>query len=160
MVWVGLKHLEAPVGKKKHTLTVLIAVYRVRQAKPEKARWVPFVLAAIDYGATSTLGMLDIWWTGTYHPGQHAIASSILLSFSLARVSITHVVYSLVLAEATYTELALYGGSFSSHETLFVMVGFTVLVAPPSAIVMPLRCALAKLAVKVVAVVEATCTVS
>jgi len=41
-----------------------------------------------------------------------------------------------------------------------VVVGFTVLVAPPSAIVKPLRCALAKFGREVVAVVEATCTVS
>lgn len=106
----------------------LLALYRIRVGSDRRARWASIVLSTIDYTAITTLGMLDVWFTGgQFNAGQQAIASSIVMAFSLARVSVFYVAYSVLLAEAGLVVLSVYAGTLDTHATVFIMGGYTVL---------------------------------
>jgi adenylate cyclase len=117
----------AGTGYALYSAAFLIAVFRIKKARPGKARWAPIAITLFDFAVTGTLGGLDIWWTGNFSTGQHAVANAIVITFSLARMSMWHVVLSVVCAEASFTTLAIYSGTFSAHATLFVMAGYLVL---------------------------------
>ena len=109
------------------SLGTLIALYRIQRAVPRRSFWAPFGLTTIDFGSTFALGALDTWFTGSMSPGQHAISSAIVMSFSLARLTLWHVAYSVVLACASLIVLASYSGDVAPHVELFVLAGYVVL---------------------------------
>jgi adenylate cyclase len=117
------------VGVGYTVFAALLLIGLVRFARPDRRRssWVPMVTTTIDYGTTTALGLLDVWWTGEWQPAQHAITASILLAFALARVTLWHVAYAYLLAEISFVVFAVYAGFRDAHVIAFVMCGFTVL---------------------------------
>ncbi len=114
-------------GYALYSAMFLFAIVRIKKAKPGKARWAPIAFTLVDFGATAALGALDIWWTGTFSTGQAAVANAIVIAFSIARMSMWHVVLSVACAEASFATLATYSGTFDTHATAFVMAGYLVL---------------------------------
>ncbi len=110
-----------------YAVVALIGTWRTKQAKPSRALWAPIVFTTLDFTGTAMLGGLDIWWTGQFQTGQHAIASAILISFAIARRSIGHVAHSVAMAEVSYLVLAAYAGTIDTHATAFIMAGYLVL---------------------------------
>ncbi len=105
----------------------LLVVYRIAKPVPRRSFWIPIVLTTVDYVTIATLGMLDVWWTGKLSTGQFAISSAILMSFSVARISLVHVAYSVLLAVIGFLTLAWYAGSVEPHTIIFILSGYVVL---------------------------------
>ena len=108
-------------------LLTLIAVYRTKVAVVGRARWRPVVLTIIDYGLVTTMALLDIGRSGTFNPGQHVVASSIVLAFSVSRYSVYHVVLAGALATVSFGIVSAQAGELTTHTTVFVMSGYVVL---------------------------------
>src|SRR6185437_13688437 len=85
------------------------------------------VLTLLDFLGTGILGGLDIWFTGSFYVGEHAVSTAILMAFSVARLSVWHVALSLACAEISFTVLSSYAGTLGSRTTTFVMGGYAVL---------------------------------
>jgi len=109
------------------SLITLVIVHAIQTPVPRRTFWIPLVFTTVDYGATVTLGLLDIWWTGALQTGQFAVTGAVLMAFSLARVSLVHVAYSAVLAIAGFVALVGYAGGVVPHTIVFVVCGFAVL---------------------------------
>jgi adenylate cyclase len=108
-------------------VTLYVIYFRIPRAHSRRAVWVPFVLTTFDYAITTALGLLDVWWTGTWQPAQVAITAAILMSFALARLLVWHVVYAFVLSEIALVAMASYAGFHDAHVIAFVMAGLAVL---------------------------------
>jgi len=108
-------------------LGTLVAVHRIKVATPGGSMWRPAILAVIDFAFTTALGYLDLRRGDPFGPGQHAIAASILIVFSVTRMNIWHVVLSTVLAIFTHAFLADLGGMLETQKTVFVLGGMAVL---------------------------------
>ena len=89
--------------------------------------WVPIILTVLDFIGTGVLGGLDIWFTGTFYMGEHAVSTAILMAFSVARISRWHVAFSLACAETSFIVLAIYAGELGNRTTTFMMSGYVVL---------------------------------
>jgi adenylate cyclase len=105
----------------------LVVLYRIKRAEPRKAIVGPAITTVVDFALITTMAMLDTAQTGSFSTGQHAIATTIIMTFSVSRYSVWHVVGAVVGALASYTIVASYGGTLASHATIFVMGGFLVL---------------------------------
>jgi adenylate cyclase len=123
----------------RHTQTIVGAVYtvwvigtfytvwfRLAQGSVGRSRWMGVVLATIDFALITTMAMLQARH-GSFVSGKHAIAAAIVLSYSVARASSWHIVYSLVLAELSWVIVALTAGNVALDISVFVMGGFAVL---------------------------------
>ena len=110
-----------------YAVTVLIGVHRIKVAKPERSRWAPIILTVLDFTGGAMLGGLDIWFTGTFYMGEHAVSTAILMAFSVARISVWHDAFSLACAEVSFTTLAVYAGELGNRTTVFQMGGYAVL---------------------------------
>jgi adenylate cyclase len=110
-----------------YAVTVLIGVYSIKRAEPRRSRWAPIILTVLDFIGTGTLGALDVWFTGRLYVGEHAVSTAILLAFSVARISVWHVAFSLACAEISFVALAAYAGELGGRTTSFVMGGYAVL---------------------------------
>jgi adenylate cyclase len=110
-----------------YALVVVVAVHRIKVAKPERSRWAPIILTVLDFTGTGILGGLDLWFTGHFYAAEHAVSTAILMSFSVARISIWHVAFSLACAEISFVVLATYGGQLGDPTTSFIMGGYAVL---------------------------------
>ncbi|HEX4453986.1 MAG TPA: hypothetical protein VH143_24150, partial [Kofleriaceae bacterium] len=97
----------AGFGFSLYAVSVVIGVYRIKRAEPRRSRWAPIILTLLDFAGTGVLGGLDIWFTGTFYSGDHAVSSAILMAFSVARISVWHVAFSLACAEASFVTLAI-----------------------------------------------------
>ena len=100
--------------------------FRIKQADPARARLAPVGIATIDFALITTMAILETRHTGSFAPGKHAIATAIILSFSLARTSGWHVLYSVMLAEVSVTIATIYGDVIAAPSTTFVMGGIVV----------------------------------
>jgi adenylate cyclase len=107
--------------------TLYVVWFRIKQADPARARIAPFGLATIDFALVTTMAILETRHTGHFAPGKHAIATAIVISFSMARTSGWHVLYSVALAEISAVIAAGYGGVLGVPTTAFVMGGMVVL---------------------------------
>ncbi|HEU0035145.1 MAG TPA: adenylate/guanylate cyclase domain-containing protein [Kofleriaceae bacterium] len=107
-------------------LTIVI-LRRVKGGNPERARWRPAAVTAVDFTLVTTMAMLDVRRGDGFSPAQYATAASIVLTFAVARIGTYHVVYAAVLALAGYIIAASYGGELMSHVTIFVLGGLVVL---------------------------------
>jgi adenylate cyclase len=110
-----------------YAVVMAIGVWRVKEASPKRSLWVPIITTILDFAGTGVLGGLDIWFTGVFYSGEHAVSSAILMAFSVARASVWHVVFSVACAEASYLTLASYAGTLTSRTTVFIMAGYVVL---------------------------------
>lgn len=114
-------------GFSVYAVVTLIAIWRIKRAKPSRSLWAPVILTVLDFAGSTALGMLDVWWTGEFWSGRAVISSSILIVFSIARISVWHVALSVALAEISFVMVAVYAGTLGSNTTLFVTTGFFVL---------------------------------
>jgi adenylate cyclase len=106
---------------------VALGVHRVKEPKASSAKWRPVVLAIIDYSLVTTMACLDFRRGGSFSPGQHVVASAIVLSFSVARYGVAQVVFATTLAITSYIIASSYGGELATHVTAFVIAGYVVL---------------------------------
>jgi adenylate cyclase len=110
-----------------YAVSVLIGTHRLRRAAPGRSRWVPVVLTVLDFTGTTTLALLDVWFSGSFYAGQHAISTAVLMSFSVARISLWHVAFSLACAEISFVVISTYAGALGDRTTSFIMGGYAVL---------------------------------
>ncbi len=107
-------------------VVTLIGMSRLKVASPRRALWVPVPLTLIDTAAITTLGALEVGFTGVYNAGQQAIALAIVVSFSVARRSVWHVVLSVACAEIVLG-IAIAQGWLVGHAAVFITSAFAVL---------------------------------
>ena len=69
-----------------YAVAVAIGIWRTSHAEPWRSRWVSVLLTLLDFTGTGVLGGLDIWFTGTFYAGEHAVSAAILMAFSVARI--------------------------------------------------------------------------
>ncbi|MEO8706096.1 MAG: adenylate/guanylate cyclase domain-containing protein [Kofleriaceae bacterium] len=110
-----------------YALGTLVALHRLKQAERGKAIWRPVGLTIVDFALVTTMAMLDVHRGAGFNPGQHAIASAIVMSFAVSRYGMVHVVLATALAIASFLLASGYGGTVATHTALFVIAGFLVL---------------------------------
>jgi adenylate cyclase len=111
------------------TLATLVAVHRFAKPSVTRVRWIPLVLATVDFSFATAMGLLDYTTRGYHNPGMTVIGVGIVMSFSVARSPAYHVVYSIVLAEASYLIQAASTGHLvdQTAATVFIAGGLLVL---------------------------------
>lgn len=114
-------------GYTAFAVTTLVMVYRVKVPTPGGSRWRPAVLSVVDVAFATALGYLDMRRGDPFGPGQHAIAMSILILFSVTRMTIWHVVLATVLAILSHVFLAALDDTLETQKTVFVLGGMAVL---------------------------------
>lgn len=108
-------------------IVTLVIVHRIQDARPARARWRPLAVSVVDFALITTMAMLDVHRGLGFSAGQHTIAAAILISFSVARMSVWHVAASVGLAITSYLLASNYGGVLATHTTVFVIGGMLVL---------------------------------
>lgn len=103
----------------------VFAVRRVEVARPRVSLIVPMVVTVVDFFFVTTLALLDA--QGTFDTGMHAISCAILISFSVARSTLWHTVFSFALAVASFTIVTVHVGTLATLETAFTLGGLAVL---------------------------------
>ena len=104
---------------------ITLVIVRRRSATPSGSLWKPLIVTLVDMTFITLMGVFDTRANG-YTPAQHAIASAILISFSLARMTIWHVVTSVVLAIASFLIVTTQTIDPDTQTTLFVCGGYVV----------------------------------
>jgi adenylate cyclase len=115
------------LGYTAYGVVTFLVLRRLAGGDPRKALWRPLILTVVDFSMITTMAMLGVTHGEPFSPGQHAIATAIVMSFAVARTSLVHVVASVVLALVSYAIASAYGGQLASHITVFVMGGTIVL---------------------------------
>jgi adenylate cyclase len=105
---------------------ILLGVYRVKDPRPIASFFAPIILTVIDFTFVTILALITAPHE-VFNPGMHAITCAILLTFSVARSSILHAVWSLALALISFTIATVHFGMFGTKETMFTLGGFVVL---------------------------------
>jgi adenylate cyclase len=108
-------------------IATLVVLHRIKRAEPRKALVGPMIVTVGDFSMITTMALLDASAKGAFSPGQHAIATTIIMTFAVSRYSVWHVVASVVCALASYAICASYSGELATHISIFVMGGFLVL---------------------------------
>jgi len=107
-------------------LITLYMVHRIQDPDPAKAMWRPLALAVVDFSLITTMAMLDVARGDGFNPAQHVIASAIVMSFAITRMTAFHVAFSVALAVISHTIATWYGGELGSHTMIFVTGGMCV----------------------------------
>lgn len=107
-------------------LVTLWMVYRLQTPDPSKALWRPLALAVVDFSLITTMAMLDVAGGHGFNPAQHVIASAIVMSFAITRMTGFHVAFSVGLAIISHLIATWYGGELGSHTMIFVIGGMGV----------------------------------
>jgi adenylate cyclase len=108
-------------------IITLVIVNRIKVATPEGSQTRPAFVAIADFSFITALGYLDMVRGEPFGPGQLAIAASILIAFSVTRMTVWHVVLSTVLAILSFSFLAALDDSLETQKTVFVLGGIVVL---------------------------------
>ncbi len=108
-----------------YTVATLVAVHRIAP-DAVRARWVPLVLATLDFAFLTTQGLLAHAAHHTFSAGQPAIASAIVMSFAIARNPPYHVVVSGVLGLASFAIVTGAAGELATSPSLFILGGLVV----------------------------------
>ena len=77
-------------------ITTIVIVWRVKQARANRSRTRPLALAVVDFSLITTMSLLDQVHGHAFAPGRHAIATAILIAFTVARNGIYHVIAAVV----------------------------------------------------------------
>jgi adenylate cyclase len=104
---------------------ITLLVVRRRHATPSGSMWKPMIVTLVDFTFVTTMAIIDTRLDG-FSPGQHAIASAILISFSIARMTIWHVVLSVGLAITSYAIVTTQTTADEIQTTTFVCGGYAV----------------------------------
>ncbi len=107
-------------------LVTLVVVHRIKVAKPEQGMWRPVMVTIVDFTLITAMAFLDIQRGDGWGPAQHAISAAILITFSVTRMTVWHVVLSTSLAATTHMLLAGYAGVLPTQATIFVLGGMLV----------------------------------
>ena len=112
-----------------YTLLAVGTLWRVHRVTPDafRARWVPLVIAVIDFAFPVTQGLLSHREGFPPSLAMPAITMAIVMSFALARSPFYHVVVSGVLGVVAYAIVASDTGALATAPTLFVLGGLVVL---------------------------------
>ena len=107
-------------------LVTLVIVHRIKVAKPEQGMWRPVMVTLVDFTLITAMAFLDIQRGDGWGPAQHAISAAVLITFSVTRMTVWHVVLSTSLAVTTHMLLAGYAGVLPTQATIFVLGGMIV----------------------------------
>ncbi len=107
------------------SITTLLIVRR-RTATIAGSMWKPLVVTLVDFVFVTTMAIIDTRTNG-FSPGQHAIASAILISFSIARMTMWHVIASVALAMASYVIVTTQAADAETQTTIFICGGYFVI---------------------------------
>jgi len=124
-------------GEMNHTMTYVGAAYtlfsivtllivRRRTATISGSMWKPLAVTIVDFTFITTVAIIDTHANG-FSPGQHAVASAILISFSLARMTIWHVVASVALAIGSILIVTTQAVVVETQTMIFVCGGYIVI---------------------------------
>ena len=94
-----------------------------------QARWVPIVISTIDFGFLAIQGLLALRTGHPFSAGQPALASAIVMSFSIARSQVFHVAYSGVLALVSFSIVTAAAGELATSPSLFILGGLALVLA-------------------------------
>jgi adenylate cyclase len=121
----GLTSLPRTVIGAVYTALAIGTLYTLYRIQPaiEKARVRPFFVASVDFAFVTTMGILD----PVFNPGMATISMAIVLSFSVARSPLYHVVFSMVLAPICFLIVALSAGYHDTMALPFITGGLLVL---------------------------------
>jgi adenylate cyclase len=108
-------------------MVTLIMVHRVARATPGGSMWRPAILAAVDAAFMTALGYFDMLGGEPFGPGQHAIAMSVLILFSVTRMNVWHVVLATGLAIVSFVFLSSLDDTLATQKSVFVLGGMAVL---------------------------------
>jgi adenylate cyclase len=104
-------------------IVAILVLRRIKVAKPRLSLIVPFVVTTGDFAFINAQALADV----EFNPQMLGIASAILLSFTVARSSLWHVVYAVALAITGFSINAAQAGVLATKQSAFVLSGFVVL---------------------------------
>jgi adenylate cyclase len=104
---------------------ITLLIVRRRKATISGSMWKPLIVTLVDFTFVTAMGSIDTQVNG-FSPAQHAIASAILISFSIARMTIWHVVACVALAITSYNVVAAQTTTDDLQTTAFVCGGYVV----------------------------------
>lgn len=112
-----------------YVLFAVGAVILLRRARPSivRSRLRPALVTLVDFTFITYMGLSDHRLGRGFQPELAAAASAVLISFSVARVSLWHVGLSVACALVSLAVNAHDVGHLGSASTLFVMAGFVAL---------------------------------
>jgi len=108
-------------------LTTVVVLRRIRVARFELSVTRPMLVTLVDFGFITTMGTLDLHYTGHFDPAMHASASAILIAFAVARIGVWMVVAPVALAVASMVGLAIADGAIAAYPVAFACGGYVVL---------------------------------
>ncbi|HTR53281.1 MAG TPA: adenylate/guanylate cyclase domain-containing protein [Kofleriaceae bacterium] len=117
-VYVGIAYTTFAVG-------FAIGVWTRKRANSTVARWLPIATTLVDFGFISAEEILQSAHN-QFQPGQFAVGTLIVMSFSIARMSAWHVAFSLACAEAAWIACTVHAGVATAFPTWFVECGLVV----------------------------------
>ncbi|MDQ3364877.1 MAG: adenylate/guanylate cyclase domain-containing protein [Myxococcota bacterium] len=109
------------------TILTVIVVYRSKRPLASRAHWSPLVLTLVDFGFVTAMSLLSQEHGHAFAPGRHAIASSIIIAFAVARLGVYHVIYAVGLAVVSLAITTHHAGLLTTADTAFLMAGYVVL---------------------------------
>ena len=117
--------LQVAIGSVYMCLAIIaiVVLRRVKVADPRLSLIIPFVVTTFDFAFINAQSLVDV----QFNPGMLAIASAILLTFTVARTLLWHVAYAVVLAITGFSLSAANAGVLWTKQTVFVLAGFVVL---------------------------------
>ena len=124
----GASGMQTLVGVAYTAWAILTAimVHRV-SARVEHARWRPLVLTVVDFALITTMGIVYMKAGHGFAPSRHAVASAIVIAFSVARLGVFQVVFSVGLALISLAISSSYGGVMFTYDIMFSAAGYIVL---------------------------------
>jgi adenylate cyclase len=108
------------------SVVVAIAVFR-STASPHNARIRPLVLTLIDFALITTMSLISQDDGYEFAPGRHAVTTAVIISFSVARQGVVHVVFAVGCALVSYAIATSRGGALVTYDSMFAMSGYIVL---------------------------------
>lgn len=106
----------------------VVTLWRLERVRPSaaRARWLPLLIATVDYAFSTIQGVLDHVRGNPFSLGRPAIGVAIVMSFAIARSPFFHVVYSVMLGLICFTVTAAVNGALGDGTTLFCLGGLVV----------------------------------
>jgi len=95
----------------------------LRREKPDlhKVRWRPVFATVLDFGFFGFMAWRNSTMSGSFNPQMLAASCAVIIAFSVARYSWLHVVWSTVLASATFVTVCVLLDTFSFSRVSFVL---------------------------------------
>jgi adenylate cyclase len=108
-------------------VVVAIQIRRLGVTTPARSRWFQLQHATVDFAFIAFIAWRSWVVDQRVHPELGAITGAVLLSYSVARAGLIHVVYSTFLACALFVGVGVGTGAWSPFTGPFVLGGFVAL---------------------------------